>query len=83
VEKQWKGAQQAERIVNFDYDTPRLCGDLNLAPGKSFQIYAYRKPEGIVSHTDCGPNLQREYAAESIRKLNQPLYRFWARLYPF
>jgi hypothetical protein len=83
VEKQWKGARKAERIVNFDYDTPRMCGDLNLAKGKSFLIYAYRKPEGLISYTDCGPNLQIEDAAGSMKKLNQPMYRFLARLYRF
>ena len=83
VEKQWKGAKRTELIVNFDFDDPGMCGDLNLAKGKRFLIYAYRKQEGIVSYTDCGPNLQNEYAAGSMKKLNRPMYRLLVRLYPF
>lgn len=83
VEKQWKGSSKRELIVNFDFDTPGMCGDLNLAKGRSFLIYAYRKKDGIVSYTDCGPNLKTEYAAASIKKLNNPIYRFLARHYPF
>jgi hypothetical protein len=83
VEKQWKGSRMTEPIVNFDFDSPGWCGDLNLEKGKHFLIYAYRKKENLVSYTDCGPNLKMEYAAASIKKLNNPMYRFLARVYPF
>ena len=83
IEKQWKGARMAEMVVNLDYDSPGWCGDLNLTKGELFLIYAYRKKEGLVSYTDCGPNLPIEYAGASIKKLNEPMYRFLARLYPF
>jgi len=83
VERQWKGPKQTELTVNFDFDNPGMCGDLNLAKGKTFLIYAYRKKEGIVSYTDCGPNLKGEYAEKSIKKLDHAMYRVWARLYLF
>lgn len=82
VEKQWKGSKRLEQIVNFDFDTPGMCGDLNLAKDKRFLVYAYRKKDGIVSHTDCGPNMKLEHAAASVKKLNNPMYRFFVRLYP-
>ena len=83
VEKQWKGPRKAELIVNFDFDNPGWCGDLNLAKGKKFLIYAYRKKEGVVSYTDCSPNLNAEHAVASIKKLDNTMYRFLARVYPF
>ena len=83
VEKQWKGSKKPEQIVNFDFDTPGMCGDLNLAKDKRFLVYAYRKKDGIVSYTDCGPNMKIEHAAASIKKLHNPMYRFLVRLYPF
>ena len=83
VERQWKGRKESELIVNFDFDNPGWCGDLNLAQGKQFLVYAYRQSEGVVSYTDCGPNLKAAYAGESMKHLNHAMYRFWARLYPF
>lgn len=82
VEKQWKGSRKPEQIVNFDFDTPGMCGDLNLEKGKRYLVYAYRKKEGLVSYTDCGPNLKIEHATASMKKLNNPMYRVWSRLYP-
>ena len=82
VEKQWKGSRTSEQIVNFDFDTPGMCGDLNLEKGKRYLVYAYRKKEGLVSYTDCGPNLKIEHAADSMKKLDNPMYRVWSRLYP-
>lgn len=83
VEKLWKGSRKAELTVNFDLDTPGFCGDLHLEKDKTFLIYAYREQGALVSFTDCGPNLRAEYAATSIKKLNNPLYRIFARVYPF
>jgi|SRR5581483_3619161 len=83
VEKQWKGPREAELIVNFDFDNPGWCGDMNLTKGKKYLIYAYRKKEGIVSYTDCGPDVKSEYAIASIKKLDNMMYRFLTRVYPF
>jgi len=82
VEKQWKGSRTPEQIVNFDFDTPGMCGDLNLEKGKRYLIYAYRKKEGLVSYNDCGPNLKIEHATASMKRLDNPMYRVWSRLYP-
>lgn len=82
VEKQWKGSREAEQLVNFDFDTPGMCGDLKLEKGKRYLVYAYRKKAGLVSYTDCGPNLKIEHATASLKKLNNPMYRVWSRLYP-
>ena len=83
VEKRWKGPKIPESIVNFTYDTPGWCGDLNLALGKRFLIYAYHQKQDLVSDTDCGPNLQAKYAAPSVKKLDHGWYRLFARVCPF
>jgi hypothetical protein len=83
VEKLWKGPKIPEPIVNFTFDTPGWCGDLSLAKGKRFLIYAYRQKEDLVSYTDCGPNLQAKYATSSVKKLDHRWYRLFARACPF
>jgi hypothetical protein len=82
VERQWKGAKLSESVVHFTFDSPGWCGDLNLAKGERFLIYAYREKQKLVSYTDCGPNMNAEYAADSIKKLNSVWFRSFARAYP-
>jgi len=83
VERQWKGTKLSEPLVNFTFDSPGMCGDLHLAEGQQFLIYAYRQKNDLISYTDCGPNLQVQYAGTEVRKLNSFWFRFFARVIPF
>jgi hypothetical protein len=83
IEKQWKGPKMPEPIVDFTYDRPGWCGDLNLAKGERFLIYAYREKQNLISYTDCGPNMNVKYAEASIKNLNSFWFRLFARAYPF
>jgi hypothetical protein len=58
IEHQRKGAKLNQHLVNFTFDNPGWCGDLHLAKGERFLIYAYRRKQDLISYTDCGPNLE-------------------------
>jgi hypothetical protein len=47
VERQWKGTKLGEPLVNFTFDSPGMCGDLHLAEGQQFLIYAYRQKNDL------------------------------------
>ncbi len=83
IEKQWKGSRLPEPVINFTFDSPGSCGDLKLAKGERFLIYAYREKQNLVSYTDCGPNMNARYAAASIKKLQSFWFRLSARISPF
>jgi len=83
VEKQWKGSTLNEPLINFTFDSPGMCGDLHLAEGQRFLIYAYRQKQDLISYTDCGPNRQAQYADAEIRHLKNVWFRFFARIIPF
>ena len=83
VERQWKGPKLHEPLVNFTFDSPGMCGDLHLAEGQRFLIYAYRQNHDLISYTDCGPNLQAQYADGEVRHLNKFWFRFFARVIRF
>jgi hypothetical protein len=83
VERQWKGSKLKEPLIHFTFDSPGMCGDLHLAEGQRFLIYAYREKQNLISYTDCGPNLQEKYADSEIRHLKSVWFRVFARLIPF
>jgi len=83
VDRQWKGSKLRQPLVNFTFDNPGWCGDLHLAKGERFLIYAYREKQELVTYTDCGPNLEAKYAGTDVKNLNRFWFRFFARVFPF
>ena len=83
VERRWKGGVGREVTAVADFDRPGWCGDLKLAVGESFLIYAPRRKGRLRVLTDCGPNLNAAYAGEEMRRLGSFRFRAGARLYPF
>ncbi len=83
VERQWKGSKKSEVVAISDFDRPGWCGDLNLAVGRRYLIYAHRKKGRLLIYTDCGPNMNIQYAGEEIKRLNNRWFRVFAHLYPY
>jgi hypothetical protein len=83
VEGQWKGSKKAEVTAVADFDMPGMCGDLNLAVGGRYLIYAPVEKGRLLVHADCGPNRVAEYAAGEIKQLRSFWFRLFARLYPY
>ena len=83
VERRWKAAKDAELTGVADFDQPGFCGDLKLAVGKSYLIYAPRDKGRLRVLTDCGPNITAEDAGEEMRRLDGFWFRAFARTYPY
>jgi hypothetical protein len=83
VERRWKGAASREVTAVADFDQPGFCGDLKLAVGGRFLIYAPRHKGRLHVFTDCGPNTTFEYAGEEMKQLGSFWFRSYARLYPY
>jgi hypothetical protein len=83
VERHWKGARGREVTTVADFDIPGMCGDLKLAVGESFLIYAPRENGRLRVLGDCGPNRNVRYAGEEIKRLGSFWFRAKARLYPY
>jgi hypothetical protein len=83
VRRQWKGSKQKQINVLLTFDLPGMCNDMPLAVGRRYLMYAYREKEGLVSGTDCGPNIIESEAGADIRNLNSFWFRLWARLWIF
>jgi hypothetical protein len=83
VERQWKGARKPEVTALASFDSPGMCGDLNLAVGEEYLVYADREKGRLLFYTDCGPNRNSKYAEDEIKRLNSFWFRFVARLYPY
>ncbi|HEX7957186.1 MAG TPA: hypothetical protein VF508_09600 [Pyrinomonadaceae bacterium] len=83
VERRWKGAKARELTGVADFDQPGFCGDLKLAVGGRYLIYAPREKGRLRVLTDCGPNTTAEYAGPEMKRLDSLWFRTTARLYPF
>jgi hypothetical protein len=83
VERRWKGAKGREVRAIADFDQPGFCGDLKLAVGGRFLIYAPRERGELRVLTDCGPNRNVVYAGEEMKRLDSFWLRAKARLYPY
>jgi hypothetical protein len=83
VERHWKGSNESEITTVVNFDSPGMCGDLKLAVGERFLIYAERKKGRLLIQTDCGPNRNLKYAGEELKKLNSFRFRLFARFYPY
>ena len=83
VEKSWKGDVGREVTAVADIDIPVMCGDLNLAVGESYLIYAPREKGRLRVLTDCGPNLNAKHAGREMKQLGGFWLRARARLYPY
>ena len=83
IERRWKGARGREVMAVADFDQPGWCGDLNLAVGGRFLIYAPREKGRLRVLTDCGPNRNLKYAGEEMKRLGSFWFRSGARLYPY
>ncbi len=83
VERRWKGAKGREVEAVADFDRKGWCGDLNLAVGERFLIYAPREKGRLRVRADCGPNMNAAHAAEEVRRLDSFWFRAKARLYPY
>jgi hypothetical protein len=78
--KQWKGKKTKETTLRISYDIPGMCGDMPLDTGNRYLIYARSEAGVLVTHSDCGPNLRVEHAADEIRQLNRVWFRIRYRL---
>lgn len=69
IEKQWKGKKANEIIVLVGIDIPGMCGDMPLNKGKRYLVYAYKdkKEKQLVTHADCGPNIEANHAGREIK----------------
>jgi hypothetical protein len=83
VEKLWKGPRNSEITAVADYDQRGWCGDLDLAVGEKYLIYADRQKGRLRIQTDCGPNMNVRYAAGELKRLNGFWFRLFARVYPY
>ena len=83
VKRQWKGSKQKQINVLLTFDIPGMCNDMPLAVGKRYLMYAYREKEGLISVTDCGPNLLESEASDDVKNLNSFWFRLGARLWVF
>ena len=83
VERRWKGSVGREVTAVADFDMPNMCGDLKLAVGETFLIYAPREKGRLRVLTDCGPNRNVKYAGEEMKQLGSFWFRSYARLYPY
>ena len=83
VERRWKGAKGHEVTAVADFDSPGMCGDLNLAVGGRYLIYAPREKGRLRVLTDCGPNTTAEYAGPEMKRLGSFRLRALASLYPY
>jgi hypothetical protein len=83
VKHQWKGSNQKQIHLLLTFDLPGMCGDMPLTPGLQYLVYANHEKEGLVSDTDCGPNIPAANASKDINNLNSFWFRLSARLWPF
>jgi hypothetical protein len=83
ADRYWKGNAQNAQIIYFGFDNPGFCGDLPLAKGERYLVYAYRKKGRLVTQIDCGPNRNAKYAEDEIKKLDKFSFRIFAWLFPF
>jgi hypothetical protein len=83
VQRQWKGSKQNQIRLLLPFDNPGMCGGLRLKLGSQYLMYAYREKEGLVSYTDCGPNILASDAGADIKNLNRFWFRLSARLWLF
>lgn len=85
VEKQWKGKKNPEIPIFVTFDSPGWCGDMNLAKGERYLIYAFREKDKLITHADCGPNLSMKWEGtkKELAKLNDFWYRLFSRFYPY
>jgi hypothetical protein len=83
VKRQWKGPSQKQIRLMLTFDSPGMCGDMLLTVGSEYLMYAYREKEGLVSYSDCGPNILATRAKADLKNLNSFWFRLWARLWRF
>ena len=83
VEKQWKGKRQPEITAFASFDSPGMCGDLDLQMGERFLIYAPYKYEHLLIYRDCGPNRIAENAEDEIKRLGNFFFRTTTFFYPY
>lgn len=83
IEKQWKGKRQSQIRARATYDSPGMCGDLDLRVGKRILVYASRKYGQLVIYRDCGPNLEADHAKDEIKNLSNFFFRAYTFLYPY
>ncbi len=83
IEKQWKGKRHSEITALADFDTPGMCGDLDLSVGKRVLIYAPRNYGHLLIFRDCGPNRTAEYAKDETKNLSSFFFRTSTFLYPY
>jgi hypothetical protein len=83
VGRSWKGSPGREVTAVADVDMPVMCGDLKLAVGESFLIYAPREKGRLRVLTDCGPNMNVKYADKEMKRLGSFGLRAKAWLYPY
>ena len=83
VKRQWKGPNQKEIRLLLSFDGPGTCGDMPLNAGLQYLVYAFHEKEGLVSYTDCGPNILASSASADIKNLDRFWFRFWSRIWLF
>ena len=83
VQKQWKGKRQPEITAFASFDSPGMCGDLDLQMGERFLIYAPYKYEHLLIYRDCGPNRIAENAEDEIKRLSNFFFRTTTFFYPY
>lgn len=85
VERRWKGARGREVAALADFDSPGMCGDLKLAVGERYLIFAPREKGRLRVYTDCGPNRDAgwDQAADEMKRLDGFWFRFGSRFYPY
>jgi len=83
VEKQWKGTKNKEITILADYDSPGMCGDLNLKVGERFLMYSEKRYGKLVINQDCSISRKVEYADDEIKNLNNIFYKAYYFLFPF
>jgi hypothetical protein len=83
VKRQWKGPSQKEIRLLLSFDGPGTCGDMPLNVGLQYLVYAFHEKEGLVSYTDCGPNVLASSASADIKNLDRFWFRFWSRIWLF
>ncbi|HEX8283026.1 MAG TPA: hypothetical protein VF588_06710 [Pyrinomonadaceae bacterium] len=83
VERRWKGDAGREVTAVADVDIPNMCGDLKLAVGESYLIYAPREKGRLHVYGDCGPNRDAKDAGDEMKRLGGFWFRVRARLYPY
>jgi hypothetical protein len=83
VVKSWKGADASEITILSNNGPFSTCGGFEFHKNDEYLIYAFGKNKVALSFcTRSGP-IKREYAAEYMKELNSPWFRFKARVWPF